>query len=112
MLDIVKQLLERIEGAKSLETAQAYASAALLMLGASENASVVLEGISDGQKINVIKELRDIFKLGLKEAKDDSETPAKKYGPFPRQEANRIAAQLTRAGATTRVVSNGVAHVS
>ena len=56
------------------------------------------------KKINVIKEVRTITGLGLKEAKDlvDSAPKPVKEG-VPQDEANSIKAQLEEAGATVEV---------
>lgn len=55
-------------------------------------------------KINVIKEIRQITGLGLKEAKDLVEGAPKtvKEG-VNKEEANKIKAQLTAAGATVDI---------
>jgi large subunit ribosomal protein L7/L12 len=57
-----------------------------------------------GQKIQVIKVVRAITGLGLKEAKDlvDSAPKAVKEG-VPQEEADAIKAQLEEAGATVEV---------
>jgi large subunit ribosomal protein L7/L12 len=57
-----------------------------------------------GQKIQVIKVVRAITGLGLKEAKDvvDSAPKAVKEG-VPREEADSIKGQLEEAGATVEV---------
>jgi large subunit ribosomal protein L7/L12 len=57
-----------------------------------------------GQKIQVIKVVRAITGLGLKEAKDvvDSAPGAVKEG-VPREEADSIKSQLEEAGATVEV---------
>ena len=57
-----------------------------------------------GQKIQVIKVVRAITGLGLKEAKDvvDSAPKAVKEG-IPREEADSIKSQLEEAGATVEV---------
>jgi large subunit ribosomal protein L7/L12 len=64
---------------------------------------VVLEG-AGGQKIQVIKVVRAITGLGLKEAKDlvDGAPNAVKEG-VPQEEADSIKAQLEEAGATVAV---------
>lgn len=56
------------------------------------------------KKINVIKEVRAITGLGLKEAKDLVETPPKpvKEG-IPKADAEKIKAQLEAAGATVEI---------
>tara|TARA_B100001057_G_scaffold278002_1_gene278272 strand:+ start:1499 stop:1885 length:387 start_codon:yes stop_codon:yes gene_type:complete len=65
--------------------------------------SVVLASMGD-QKINVIKEVRAITGLGLKEAKDlvESAPKAVKEG-VAKDEAEKIKEQLEGAGATVEV---------
>jgi large subunit ribosomal protein L7/L12 len=65
--------------------------------------SVVLTGVGD-KKINVIKEVRVITSLGLKEAKDLVEKlPGLVKEGIPKEEAEAIAKQLTEAGATVEI---------
>ncbi|MFO7912776.1 MAG: 50S ribosomal protein L7/L12 [Desulfotignum sp.] len=64
---------------------------------------VVLEAIGD-KKINVIKEVRAITGLGLKEAKalvEEAPKPVKEG--IPKEEAEKIKAQLEGAGAQVSV---------
>jgi len=64
---------------------------------------VILSAIGD-KKINVIKEVRAITGLGLKEAKDLVESAPKpvKEG-VPKEEAEKIKEQLEGAGATVEI---------
>ena len=64
---------------------------------------VMLTGAGD-KKIQVIKVVRAITNLGLKEAKDlvDGAPSADKEG-VPREEADQIKAQLEEAGATVEL---------
>lgn len=65
--------------------------------------SVFITGVGD-KKINVIKEVRTITSLGLKEAKDLVENlPGLVKEGIPKQEAEAIAKQLTEAGATVEI---------
>jgi large subunit ribosomal protein L7/L12 len=65
--------------------------------------SVLITGVGD-KKINVIKEVRAITSLGLKEAKDLVEKiPGMVKEGIPKQEAEAIAKQLTEAGATVEI---------
>ncbi len=65
--------------------------------------SVVITGVGD-KKIQVIKEVRAITSLGLKEAKDLVEkTPGTVKEGIPKEEAEAIAKQLTEAGATVEI---------
>jgi len=74
--------------------------------GAAEEQSAfdVVLTAAGGQKIQVIKVVRAITSLGLKEAKDlvDGAPNAVKEG-VPREEADSIKAQLEEAGATVEV---------
>jgi large subunit ribosomal protein L7/L12 len=62
---------------------------------------VILKGIAEGKKIPVIKEVRAITDLGLKEAKDIVEAGDKaiKEG-VSKEEANTLKEKLEAAGAT------------
>jgi large subunit ribosomal protein L7/L12 len=65
--------------------------------------SVVITGVGD-KKINVIKEVRAITNLGLKEAKDLVEkVPGTVKEGIPKAEAEAVAKQLTEAGATVEI---------
>ena len=64
---------------------------------------VILEGFGD-KKIGVIKEIRAITGLGLKEAKDLVEgVPAKVKEGISKEDADKIKAQLEGAGATVSI---------
>jgi large subunit ribosomal protein L7/L12 len=65
--------------------------------------SVLITGVGD-KKIQVIKEVRVITSLGLKEAKDLVEkVPGVVKEGIPKDEAETIAKQLTEAGATVEI---------
>jgi large subunit ribosomal protein L7/L12 len=65
---------------------------------------VILKGIADGKKIPVIKEVRALTGLGLKEAKDMVEAGDKalKEG-VSKEEANQIKEKLEAAGGVVEV---------
>ena len=65
---------------------------------------VILKGIADGKKIPVIKEVRAITGLGLKEAKEIVEAGDKalKEG-VSKEEANTLKEKLEAAGAVVEV---------
>ena len=103
----VKELEERF----GVSAAAPMAIAAMPGAGAAEAApveeqtefSVVITGVGD-KKINVIKEVRAITSLGLKEAKDLVEKlPGVVKEGIPKQEAEAVAKQLTDAGATVEI---------
>jgi len=65
--------------------------------------SVILTGSGD-KKIQVIKEVRAITSLGLKEAKDAVETlPSTIKEAVSKEEAEKIKKQLEEAGATVEI---------
>jgi large subunit ribosomal protein L7/L12 len=127
MSERVEKLVEEIKGLSLLEAADlvkrleealgvsAAAAAPVVMAGAAGGApaaapaeektefSVVLTGIG-ANKINVIKAVREVTSLGLKEAKDLVESAPKpiKEG-VNKDEAEAIKKKFTEAGATVEV---------
>jgi large subunit ribosomal protein L7/L12 len=66
--------------------------------------TVVLKSFEDGKKIPVIKEVRAITGLGLKEAKELVEAGGKAVKEaISKEEAQKIKEQLETAGATVEV---------
>ena len=66
--------------------------------------TVVLKRFADGKKIPVIKEVRAITSLGLKEAKELVEAGGKAVKEaISKEEAQKIKEQLETAGATVEV---------
>ena len=106
--ELVKELEERF----GVSAAAPVAIAAMPGAGAGEAApaveeqtefSVVITGVGE-KKINVIKEVRAVTSLGLKEAKDLVEAvPGVVKEGIPKEEAEAIAKQLTEAGATVEI---------
>ena len=107
--ELTKMLEEKWGVSAAAQVAVAAAPAGGDAGGASASAeekteiSVVLASMGD-QKINVIKEVRAITGLGLKEAKDLVESAPKpvKEG-VAKDEADKIKEQLEGAGATVEV---------
>src|SRR6266536_3942216 len=109
VLELV-ELKKKIEDEWGITAAAPVAIAAPGAAGGGEAATeektacgVVLTA-AGGQKIQVIKVVRAITGLGLKEAKDvvDSAPKPVKEG-VPQDEANSIKAQLEEAGATVEI---------
>ena len=103
----VKELEERF----GVSAAAPMAMAAMPGTAAAEAApveeqtefSVVITGVGE-KKINVIKEVRVVTSLGLKEAKDLVEKlPGIVKEGIPKLEAEAVAKQLTEAGATVEI---------
>jgi large subunit ribosomal protein L7/L12 len=119
VVDFIKNMtvLELSEFVKELEETFGVSAAAPVAMaampgGASAEAapveeqtefSVIITGVGD-KKINVIKEVRAITSLGLKEAKDLVEkVPGTVKEGIPKAEAEAVAKQLTEAGATVEI---------
>ena len=104
--ELVKKLEEEL--GVSAAAAVAVAPAAAADGGAEEAAeqtefTVMLTGIG-GQKIKVIKAVREITGLGLKEAKDLVDaTPTAVKENIPKEEADQIGAKLADVGAEFEV---------
>lgn len=119
MMDQIKEMtvLELNELVKALEDefgVSAAAAAPMMMGGAMPGAAaeaveeqtefdVVLNSIGD-KKINVIKVVREVTSLGLKEAKDLVESaPAKVKEGINREEAEEIKKKFEEAGAQMEI---------
>jgi large subunit ribosomal protein L7/L12 len=108
-------VLEAAELSKLLEEKWGVSAAAPVAVAAAGPAAeaapaeeqteftVVLTGVGD-KKINVIKEVRAITALGLKEAKDLVEgAPKEVKAGVSKQEADEIKKKLEEAGATVEL---------
>ena len=118
VVDFIKGMtvLELSELVKELEETFGVSAAAPVAMAAAPGAaaeaapveeqtefSVIITGVGD-KKINVIKEVRAITSLGLKEAKDLVEkVPGTVKEGIPKAEAEAVAKQLTEAGATVEI---------
>ncbi|MCX7821939.1 MAG: 50S ribosomal protein L7/L12 [Syntrophobacterales bacterium] len=111
----LSQLIKELEERFGVSAAAPVAMAAMPMPGAAAPGAaapaeeekteftVVLTAVGD-KKINVIKEIRAITNLGLKEAKDLVENlPSNVKEGIPKQEAEEIAKKLREAGATVEI---------
>mgnify|MGYP001020790566 CR=1 FL=1 len=118
VIDLVKGLtvLELAELVKALEEEFGVSAAAPVAVAAAPAAAVVAEPVEEQtefdvilsaigeKKVNVIKVVRELTALGLKEAKDlvDS-APAPIKEKISKQEAEEIKAKLEEAGATVQI---------
>ena len=109
----VSELVSAMEEKFGVSAAAPVAAAAAAPAAGGEGAAqeeeqtefnVILKSFDDGKKIPVIKEVRGITGLGLKEAKELVETGGKaiKEG-VSKDEANEIKEKLEAAGATIEV---------
>lgn len=101
---LIKDMEEKF-GVSAAATAVAVAAPAAAAAAVEEKTefSVILTGAGDN-KVNVIKVVRTITGLGLKEAKDlvDGAPKPVKEG-IPKADADAIAKQLAEAGATFEI---------
>jgi large subunit ribosomal protein L7/L12 len=99
----LKDLLENKWGVKAAVASAAPAGGAAAAAPASESTEfkVTLEGpVPDDKKIGVIKAVREVTGLGLKEAKDIVEgAPKELKAAAPKAEADAIQQKLQAAGA-------------
>ncbi len=106
----VSELISAMEEKFGVTAAAPVAVAAAGAAPAAEEAEeqsefdVILKGIADGKKIPVIKEVRAITGLGLKEAKEIVEAGDKaiKEG-VSKEEANTLKEKLEAAGAVVEL---------
>ena len=97
------KMLEEKWGVSAVAVAPAAAGAAAAPVEEQTEFTVILKSAGD-KKINVIKEVRTITNLGLKEAKDLVEAGGKavKEG-VSKDEAEKIKQQLEAAGAAVEI---------
>ena len=97
--ELAKMLEEKWGVSAAAAVAAAAPAAAAAVVEEKTEFTVVLAAIGD-KKIEVIKEVRALTGLGLKEAKDLVEGAPKpvKEG-IPKDEAEKVKAQLEKAGA-------------
>jgi len=104
--ELSKMLEEKwgVSAAAPVAVAAAPAGAAAPAAEAQTEFNVMLEN-AGANKINVIKEVRAITSLGLKEAKDLVEAAPKSVKDgVSKDEAEKIKKQLEAAGATVKIV--------
>ena len=104
--ELVKAMVEKfgVSAAAPVAVAAAPAAAAAPADDADAEVNVILASVPADKKIAVLKEVRGITGLGLKEAKDlvDGAPKAVKEG-VKKDEAEAIKKQLEAAGATVEI---------
>ncbi|MBE8191289.1 MAG: 50S ribosomal protein L7/L12 [Alphaproteobacteria bacterium] len=102
--DLSKLLEEKWGVSAAAPVAMAAAPAVDAAPAEEKNSFTIVLASAGDQKINVIKEVRTITGLGLKEAKDIVESaPADLKEEVPTAEANEIKEKLEAAGATVEL---------
>ena len=104
LAEMVKELEDKWGVSAAAPVAMAAGPAAGGAAAEEKTEFDVILASAGSSKINVIKEVRAITGLGLKEAKDlvESAPKAVKEG-IPKDEAEKIKESLTKAGATVEV---------
>ncbi len=104
--ELIKDMEEKfgVTAAAPVAMAAAPAAAAAADVEEQSELDVILKGVNDGAKIPVIKEVRAITGLGLKEAKEVVEEGGKalKEG-VSKEEAEELKKKLEAAGAIVEV---------
>ena len=104
--ELVKAMEEKFGVTAAAPVAVAAAPAGEAASAAEEQSEfdVVLKGFADGKKIGIIKEVRAITGLGLKEAKEmvEGSDSVVKEG-VSKEDAGKIKEQLEAAGATVEI---------
>ena len=101
----IKELVDAMKEEYGIDpTAVAVAAAPAAGAGSDEPSTVTVNLTSaGGQKIPVIKLIRDITGLGLKEAKDIADNGGNVKEGIDKEEAEKIKAQFEEAGATVEL---------
>lgn len=105
LAELVKMMEEKfgVSAAAPVAAAAAAPAAAAAVVEEKTEFDVILEGFGD-KKIQVIKVLREITGLGLKEAKDLVDgVPSKIKEAAEKAEAESLKKQLEEAGATVKL---------
>ena len=100
----IKELVDAMKEEYGVDPT-AVAVAAAPAAGAAEESSTVTVNLTSagGQKIPVIKLIRDITGLGLKEAKDIADNGGAIKENISKEEANDIKSKLEELGATVEL---------
>ena len=101
----VKELVDAMKEEFGVDpSAVAVAAAPVEAAGSSEPSTVnVVLTSAGGNKIPVIKLIRDITGLGLKEAKEIADNGGNVKENVPSEEANELKAKFEEAGATVEL---------
>jgi len=104
--ELVKAMEEKfgVTAAAPVAVAAAPAAGGEAAVEEQSEFDVILKGFADGKKIGVIKEVRGITGLGLKEAKEmvEGSDSVVKEG-ISKEDAAKIKEQLEAAGATVEI---------
>ena len=101
----IKELVDAMKEEFGVDPSAVAVAAAPAAAAADEGSSTVTVNLvsAGGQKIPVIKAIRDITGLGLKEAKDIADNGGAIKENVSKEEGNEIKSQLEELGATVEL---------
>ena len=101
----IKELVDAMKEEYGIDPTAVAVAAGPVAAGAEEGPSQVTVTLTSagGQKIPVIKLIRDITGLGLKEAKDIADNGGAIKENISKEEADEIKAKLEEAGASVEI---------
>ncbi|MBR2712937.1 MAG: 50S ribosomal protein L7/L12 [Bacilli bacterium] len=101
----IKELVDAMKEEYGIDPTAVAVAAAPAAAGAAEESSTVTVNLvsAGGSKIPVIKAIRDITGLGLKEAKDIADNGGAIKENISKEEGNDIKSQLEELGATVEL---------
>ena len=100
----IKELVDAMKEEYGIDPTAVAVAAAPAAAAAEESSTVTVNLVSaGGQKIPVIKAIRDITGLGLKEAKDIADNGGVIKENISKEEGNDIKSQLEELGATVEL---------
>ena len=101
----IKELVDAMKEEYGVDPTAVAVAAAPAAAGAAEESSTVTVNLvsAGGSKIPVIKAIRDITGLGLKEAKDIADNGGAIKENISKEEGNDIKSQLEELGATVEL---------
>ena len=101
----IKELVDAMKEEYGVDPTAVAVAAAPAAAGAAEESSTCTVNLvsAGGQKIPVIKAIRDITGLGLKEAKDIADNGGNVKEGVDKAEAEQLKAQFEEAGATVEL---------
>ena len=100
----IKELVDAMKEEYGVDPTAVAVAAAPVAAGDAEPTEVTVTLVSaGGQIIPVIKAIRDITGLGLKEAKDIADNGGAVKEKISKDEANEIKSQLEELGATVEI---------
>ena len=101
----IKELVDAMKEEYGIDPTAVAVAAAPAAAGAAEESSTVTVNLvsAGGSKIPVIKAIRDITGLGLKEAKDIADNGGAIKENVSKEEGNEIKTQLEELGATVEL---------